>query len=88
MRKGQEITVIVPDFALKRWVGLRGKIIDAPFMNVCRSQIDIGYTCDDRRLAERMPGFHWMVCYGDYRREVGYALKKVGIKWEDLDETA
>jgi hypothetical protein len=35
-------------------------------------------------LAERMPGFHWMTSYGDYNREVGYALKRVGIEWELL----
>jgi len=37
-----------------------------------------------RTLAKRMPGFHWMTGYGDYMRELGYALKKVGIKWENL----
>ncbi len=31
-----------------------------------------------------MPGFHWMTCYGDYMKEIGYACKKVGIQWEDL----
>jgi hypothetical protein len=53
-------------------------------MDVCRSQIDVRYRCDDRTLAERMPGFHWMVGYGDYVKELGYALKKVGIQWEVL----
>ena len=84
MRKGQTLTSIVPDFKLERWVGLRAELVDAPFMDVCRSQIDIRYACDDRRLAERMPGFHWMIGYGDYLREVGYAIKKVGIQWENL----
>ncbi len=84
MRKGQTVTNIVPDFKLERWVGLLGEIIEAPFMDICRSQIDICYACDDRTLAERMPGFHWMTCYGDYMREVGYALKKVAIQWENL----
>jgi len=84
MRKGQIVTNIIPDFAVKRWVGLLGEIIDAPFMDICRSQIDISYQCDDLTLAERMPGFHWMSCYGDYMGELGYALKKVGIKWENL----
>jgi len=36
------------------------------------------------KLAEHMPGFHWMVGYGDYLREVGYAIKKVGITWDNL----
>jgi hypothetical protein len=84
MRKGQTVTNIVPDFASKRWVGLRGEIIDAPFMPICRSQIDIRFKCDSLTLAERMPGFHWMTSYGDYTREIGYALKKVGIEWDIL----
>jgi len=84
MRKGQVVTNIIPDFLIKRWVGLKGKIVDVPFMDICRCQIDIDFTCDSKLLAERMPGFHWMTCYGDYMREVGYACKKVGIKWEDL----
>lgn len=84
MSKGQVVTNIVPDFASKRWVGLLGEIVDAPFMPICRSQIDIRYTCDDQTLAKRMPGFHWMTCYGDYMREVGYALKRVNIEWNRL----
>ena len=84
MRKGQVVTNIVPDFKSERWVGLLGDIIDAPFMDICRSQIDIRYTCDDLKLAERMPGFHWMTGYGDYMSEIGYALKKVGIEWDVL----
>jgi len=84
MHKGQLITSIVPDFAIKRWVGLAGEIVDAPFMDVCRSQIDVRFSCDSQKLAERMPGFHWMVCYGDYLREVGYVCKKVGIELENL----
>jgi len=84
MRKGQMTTNIAPDFELKRWVGLRAEIIEAPFMDVCRSQIDVQFTCDSKRLAERMPGFHWMTGYGDYLRELAYACKKVGIEFEDL----
>lgn len=84
MRKGQSVTNIVPDFVSKRWVGLLGEIVDAPFLPICRSQIDIRYACDDRTLAKRMPGFHWMTCYGDYTREVGYALKRVRIEWDLL----
>lgn len=84
MQKGQIITNIIPDFASKRWVGIKGEIINAPFMDICRSQIDIRFACDSKLLAERMPGFHWMTGYGDYRREIGYALRRVNIGWEDL----
>jgi hypothetical protein len=84
MHQGQEVTLIAPDFKAERWVGLLGTIEDNPFMDVCRSQVDVRFDCDSARLAERMPGFHWMLCYGDYRRELGYALKRVGIEWECL----
>jgi len=84
MKKGEIVTNIIPDFLVKRWVGLTGKIVDVPFMDICRSQIDISFSCDSKVLAERMPGFHWMTCYGDYMKEIGYACKKLGIKWEAL----
>ena len=33
-------------------------------------------------LRAEMEGFHALVCYGDYLREVGYALRKLGgIEW-------
>jgi hypothetical protein len=84
MRKGQIVTNIIPDFKAERWVGLLAEIMDAPFMDICRSQIDVRFSCDSRKLAERMPGFHWMTAYGDHSRETGYALKRVGITWELL----
>ena len=84
MRRGQMTTNIVSDFAAKRFVGVRGEIVDAPFLPICRNQIDIRFQCDSLRLAERMPGFHWMTCYGDCAKEFGYALKRVGIQWEFL----
>jgi hypothetical protein len=84
MRRGQVVTDIVPDFAFKRWLGLRGEIAATPFLDICRSQIEVSYACDSALLAERMPGFHWMTGYGDYCREIGYALRRVGIEWDCL----
>ncbi len=84
MRKGQIVTNIIPDFASKQYVGLTAEIVDNPFLPICRSQIDVKYSCEDQTLAESMPGFHWITGYGDYSKEVGYALKKVGIGWKCL----
>lgn len=84
MARGQVVTNLLPDFKLQRWVGLRGEIVDAPFLDICRSQIDIRFACDSLKLAQRMPGFHWMTAYGDYLRETGYALKRIPIGWELL----
>lgn len=84
MLVGQTVTNIMPDFAFKKNVGLLGKITDNPFLDICRSQIDVSYTCDDLKVAEQMPGFHWITVYGDYIKESGYALKKLGIGFENL----
>jgi hypothetical protein len=84
MRIGQITTNIAPDFKFQRWVGLLGEIVAHPLLPICRSQIDIKFKCSSQLLAERMPGFHWMTIYGDYSREVGYALRKIPIGWEFL----
>jgi len=84
MRKGQVVTIINPDFEAKRWMGLRAKIVDAPFRPICRSQIDVEMEADSTEVAEEMRGFHWMLVYGDYLNEVGYAMKKTSIEWKSL----
>ena len=84
MLLGQTVTNLMPDFAFNRNVGLLGKIVENPDLPICRSQIDINYACDSKIVAEKMPGFHWITVYGDYRREAEYALKKIGINFENL----
>ena len=84
MRKGQVVTNIIPDFRVSQYAGLKGTIIDHPFMDICRSQIDVGFDIDSNLLARRMSGFHWMTGYGDYLKETGYALKRLGIEWEQI----
>ncbi|MBA7690087.1 hypothetical protein ES703_98611 [subsurface metagenome] len=84
MSKGQLITVLAPSFTSKKWIGYLAKIIDHPFYDICRSQIDIEIDGDWKKLLEDKQGFHTMICYGDYLREVGYALKKVGIQWQNI----
>lgn len=86
MPKGQVVTNIAPDFKSERWMGLLGTIVDAPFLDICRDQIDVAYDVPDQLVAERMPGFHWMTCYGDYMKELGYALRRAGIAWDNLNQ--
>ena len=81
---GTVTTHIAPAFNSERWVGIKGKIAEVPFRPICRTQFDIQYEAPDKLLAERMPGFHWMTCFGDYRKELGYALHRVGIQWDNL----
>jgi hypothetical protein len=84
MKKGTVCTNVIPDFGFNRWVGFRGEIVDAPFLPICRSQIDVAYKAPDEKVALNMPGFHWEFVYGDYLKEIGYALKKIPIAWECL----
>ncbi len=86
MRPGQDMTVLIPDFAGERWLGFEGEVLDNPALDICTSQTDLRIKGDDRRLVEEMRGFHWMTCYGNYLREVGYALNRAGLQWLNLSD--
>lgn len=83
--KGQIVTVIIPNLHCTKWQAFRGRVLDSPSHPACRSQIDIAIEGDSRKLLTDMQGFHVQLCYGDYLREIGYALKKVGkIEWQNF----
>jgi L-fucose isomerase-like protein len=86
--KGQVVTVIIPNLHCTKWQGFRGKVLDSPSNPACRSQMDIEIEGNWRKLLANMQGFHTQVCYGDYLREVGYAVKKLRkIEWENFSES-
>ncbi len=82
--KDQVVTVVIPNLACSKWQGFRGTIVGTPTYPACRSQMEIRIDGDWKRLVREMEGFHTQVVYGDYTREVGYALKKLGgqIQWQ------
>jgi hypothetical protein len=84
MKLGQVCTNLVPDFDCKKWVGFEGKIVGNPFLDICRSQIDVKVQGDGQALLQEMKGFHWMMSYGNYLRETGYALKKLNVDLHDV----
>ncbi|MBN2329449.1 MAG: twin-arginine translocation signal domain-containing protein [Candidatus Omnitrophica bacterium] len=84
MKLGQKITVIDPDFNFNRWLGFEAEIIDNPFLDICRSQIDIQFQCDTDQLNDETRGFHWMLCYDNYLKETEYAVRKAGMEWKTL----
>lgn len=88
MRLGQRVTNLVPDFDNKEWVGFDGTIVANPFLDICRSQIDVRVDGDGKALLEEMKGFHWMMSYGNHLRETGYALRKVGVGLRNLSQRA
>lgn len=86
--KGQEVTAVVPNLVCTKWQGFRGKIVGVPSYPACRSQMEILIDGDSKRLVRELQGFHTQIVYGDYTRELGYALKKLGgqIKWQCYSE--
>jgi hypothetical protein len=84
MKKGQEITIMDPDFKEKQWLGFKGIIIEPTSYSICRTQIDVAIEGDWRTLLHKMRGFHWVAVYGDYLKEVEYAVKKMRLIWETI----
>ena len=85
--KGQEVTFINPEYSLPRWVGFKGIVKSNPSYEICRSQQDVEIQGDWRKLLKEVRDSHWMMAYGDYLKELGYASRKIGIKWVDISET-
>ncbi|MEW6235699.1 MAG: hypothetical protein AB1656_09960 [Candidatus Omnitrophota bacterium] len=82
---GQTVTVVIPNLHCSQWQGFRGKIAACPSLAACRSQMDIEFDGDMAAFIKEMEGFHAQVVYGDYLREVGYALKRIQkIEWRNF----
>jgi hypothetical protein len=41
---------------------------------------------DDKRLAREIRGSHWLMAYGDYLNEMGYAVRKLGLDWLNISD--
>lgn len=84
MKKGAHLTIIKPDFEAKQWLVFTGTIVETPFLPVCRSQIAVEVSGVLEKLLLSMRGFHSMIAYGDYLKEIAYASKKVDIEAKQL----
>ncbi|MBN2293815.1 MAG: hypothetical protein JXM70_15410 [Pirellulales bacterium] len=84
MPLGQEVCFIDPEYSSKRWLGIKGIVRANPDFAICRSQQDVEIQGDWRRLIPETRDSHWMMVYGDYLREVGYAVRKIGMTWENI----
>jgi len=88
MRLGQQVTFIDPEYSTTRWLGFKGIVRANPNYAICRSQQDVEIQCDWRRLIDEARDSHWMMVYGDFLREAGYAARKLGLQWVDLSTPA
>jgi len=78
---GQEVSFIDPEYSSGRWLGFKGIVKANPFYEICRSQQDVEIQGDWQKLLKEVRDSHWMMVYGDYLKEIGYASRKVGIRW-------
>ncbi|MHC4619303.1 MAG: hypothetical protein ACYTEQ_16280 [Planctomycetota bacterium] len=69
-------------------MGFEAEIVDNPFFDICRSQINVQINGHCKQLVAETRGSHWMASYGNYLKGVGYALKKVGVDWMNLSKRA
>lgn len=81
---GQQVCAISPEYARPRWVGIRGTVRKNPCLAICRSQQDVEIQGAWKRLIREARNSHWMMVYGDYLREVGYAVHKIGLTWDNV----
>jgi hypothetical protein len=84
---GQQVTFIDPEYSTGRWLGFKGIIKSNPYYEICRSQQDVEIQGDWKKLIKEVRDSHWMMAYGDYLKELGYATRKIGIKWVDISQT-
>jgi len=80
--QGQEVTFIDPEYSTGRWIGFKGIVQGNPFYPICRSQQDVQIQGEWKRLIKEVRDSHWMMAYGDYLRDLEYASRKIGIRWE------
>jgi hypothetical protein len=84
MPLGQQVCAISPEYTKPRWVGIRGVVRDNPCLAICRSQQDVEIQGQWKRLIPEARDSHWMMVYGDYLREIGYAVRKIGLAWDNI----
>ena len=85
---GQQLSFINPEYAVGRWVGLRGTVEDNPHLQICRSQQDVKVEGNWQKLLHEVRDSHWLMVYGDQLREIGYAARRLGIQWENISDIA
>ena len=87
MPVGQEVTFLDPDYSTGRWVGFKGVVRSNPAYAICRSQQDVEIRGPWQKLKNEVRDSHWLMVYGDYLQEAGYAARKLGLTWFNLSDS-
>jgi L-fucose isomerase-like protein len=86
MPLGQEVTFFDPQYSSGRWLGFKGVVKGNPYYEICRSQQDVKIVGNWIKLINEVRDSHWVMVYGDYLKEGGYAARKLNITWENISE--
>ena len=50
------------------------------------SQRDVEIQGDWKQLRNEARDSHWLMVYGDYLQEIGFAARKLGLEWVNLSD--
>ncbi len=82
---GQQVTFLDPHYTNPRWLTFTGTVKSNPNFEVCRSQQDVLLDGDWKRLKSEARDSHWTMVFGDYKNEVEYASRKIGVNCVRID---
>jgi hypothetical protein len=57
-----------------------------PDFEICRSQQDVLLDGDWKKLKREARDSHWTMSFGDYKNEIEYISRKIGIRCVRIDE--
>jgi len=73
------VTIAGLSFDLDKMLIITGEVIKSPSLRICRSQVEVKIK-DATKILEDWQGFHWVMVYGDYSKELETICKVKGIK--------
>ena len=83
---GQKVTFLDPHYTNPRWLTFTGTIQSNPDFEICRSQQDVLLDGNWKKLKREARDSHWVMSFGDYKNEVEYISRKIGIQCVRIDE--
>jgi hypothetical protein len=78
--------IIDPESSAARWLGFKGTVTDNPFYDICRSQQEVRVQGAWKKLRSEARDAHRVMADGDWHNELGYAARKVRVRWATLSE--
>lgn len=73
------VTVAGFSFNLDKMIIITGEVVGSPKLRICRSQVEVKVK-DASKILDDWQGFHWVMVYGDYSKELEIICRVKGIK--------